>query len=184
MGRSLSIQRSAIPRTITTRIATIAAATILSRRSRWDLPAARLIWDRSPLIRSIASRITLPVRSACRTGIEGRAFSDESRKLWAVQTAQSSDFSNQDRVKNIAFCGKQRYDGRMLSNWKPRACQAEKNHSASKDYRDVARERTWEPNFSGLLRFARNDDRSSNAGATRPNCRSGVKSSARAQLSL
>ena len=47
-------------------------AIILSRRSRWAWPEAPPIWDRSPLIHSIASRTTAPVRSACPIGIEGR----------------------------------------------------------------------------------------------------------------
>ena len=69
--RSLRTQRSAVP-TVTTHTVSSAAAIILSRRSRWEWPEAPPIWDRSPLIHSIASRTTAPVRSACPIGIEGR----------------------------------------------------------------------------------------------------------------
>src|ERR1700722_11921624 len=70
--RSLRIHRSAVLPTVTTHTVSSAAAIILSRRSRWEWPEAPPIWDRSPLIHSIASRTTAPVRSACPIGIEGR----------------------------------------------------------------------------------------------------------------
>src|SRR6202453_5478946 len=65
--------------TVTTHITAAGIATIATtplERWRWGLPAAPLIWVRSPLIPSIASRITAPVRSASLTGTEGARLAD------------------------------------------------------------------------------------------------------------
>src|SRR5271170_6492160 len=75
----LRIQVSATMPTVTTHTTATGIATIATtplERWRWGLPAVPLIWVRSPLTPSIASRITAPVRSAYLTGTEGARLAD------------------------------------------------------------------------------------------------------------
>ena len=59
-----------------------ATATIPSGRSRWAWPAAPPIWARSPLIHSIVSRTTAPVRSGCPIGIESASILFAKASVW------------------------------------------------------------------------------------------------------